>query len=72
MLNADEIITDKELSWLEKYIENASPTGNERDGQHLWLEYIKPSIDEHFVDNYGNVAAIMNPGKDFKVHRSTC
>ena len=27
--------------------------GFESGGQKLWLEYISPYIDEHFVDTYG-------------------
>jgi putative aminopeptidase FrvX len=58
---------DEEIGWIKKYIENASPSGNEADGQKLWLEYVRPFIDEHITDNYGNVAAIVNPGQKFKV-----
>jgi len=61
------LIGTEEIKWLERYIQNASPTGNEQDGQKIWLEYIKPYIDEHYVDPYGSVAGIINPGKDFKV-----
>src|SRR5689334_12071577 len=61
------LIGDKEIDFLTRYIKNPSPSGNEREGQRLWLEYIRPHIDDHIVDNYGNVAGIINPGKDFKV-----
>lgn len=57
----------EEIAFLERYINNASPTGNEAAGQKIWLEYIRPYVDEYFVDNYGSVAAIINPGKDFRV-----
>lgn len=53
--------------FLEKYLNNASPTGFEAEGQKLWLNYIKPYIDDHFVDNYGTVYGIVNPKADFKV-----
>jgi putative aminopeptidase FrvX len=67
MAHNKELIGENELQWLGRYIQNASPSGNERKGQALWLEYIRPFTDDHMVDNYGNVAAILNPGKDFKV-----
>jgi putative aminopeptidase FrvX len=61
------IITKKSESFLTDYINNASPTGFESSGQKLWLEYVKPFIDEWHIDNYGTVYGIINPGKDFKV-----
>ena len=51
----------KALTFLEKYLNNASPTGFEQEGQKLWLEYIKPFVDDYWVDNYGTVDAIINP-----------
>ena len=62
-----KIITAKSEKFLESYLNNASQTGFESSGQRLWLEYIKPYIDDYFVDNYGSVAAIVNPGKEYKV-----
>jgi putative aminopeptidase FrvX len=62
-----KIITSNSEKFLEKYLNNASPTGFESEGQKLWLEYIKPYIDDYFVDNYGSVAGIINPGMDYKV-----
>jgi putative aminopeptidase FrvX len=53
--------------FLEKYLNNASPTGFEQSGQELWLEYIKPYIGDYISDVYGSVAGIVNPGKEYKV-----
>ncbi|MBK6265199.1 M42 family metallopeptidase [Marivirga sp. S37H4] len=53
--------------FLFKYLNNASPTGFETSGQKLWLEYIKPYTDEFIQDNYGTVAAIINPDAPYKV-----
>jgi putative aminopeptidase FrvX len=61
------IITPKSEAFLQKYLNNASPTGFESSGQKLWLEYIKPYIDEWELDNYGTVYGIINPGKDYRV-----
>src|SRR5687768_15145733 len=55
------------LEFLEKYLNNASPTGFEASGQKLWLEYIKPYIDEYMVDTYGTVVGIINPKARYKV-----
>ena len=61
------VVTKKSLEFFEKYINNPSPTGFEWEGQRLWLDYIKPYIDEHIVDNYGTAVAIINPKAGFKV-----
>ena len=39
----------------------------ETPGQQLWLEYLKPYIDEYEVDVYGTTVGIINPGKEYKV-----
>lgn len=53
--------------FLEKYLNNASPTGFEQSGQELWLDYIKPYIGDYITDIYGSVAGIINPGAVYKV-----
>lgn len=62
-----QVVTDKSLQFLETYINNPSPTGFEWEGQRLWLDYIKPYADSHFVDNYGTAVAVINPEAEFKV-----
>ncbi len=54
-------------AFLEKYLNNASPTGFESAGQKIWLEYIKPYIDDYYVDAYGSVVGIVNPKAEYKV-----
>lgn len=62
-----KVITKKSEDFLEKYINNPSPTGFESSGQKIWLDYIKPYIDEHFVDTYGTVVGVINPKAEYKV-----
>lgn len=57
----------KDKVFLEEYLNNASPTGFETSGQKIWLEFMKQYSDEYISDAYGSVAAIINPGKDYKV-----
>lgn len=57
----------KDKKFLTDYLNNASPTGFETSGQKIWLDFMKPYSDEYISDAYGSVAAIINPGKDFKV-----
>ena len=61
------IITKKSEDFLEKYLNNASPTGFESAGQKVWLDYIRPYIDTHFVDTYGTVVGVINPDSEYKV-----
>lgn len=55
------------LKFLQSYLNNASPTGFETPGQQLWLDYIKPYVDDHFCDTYGTAVGVINPGQDYKV-----
>jgi putative aminopeptidase FrvX len=55
------------FEFLQNYLNNPSPTGFEKEGQKLWLEYIKPYIDEYFVDTYGTVVGVINPDAKYKV-----
>ncbi len=61
------ILSPSAISFLEKYINNSSPTGFETEGQKLWLNYIRPYVDEHFTDTYGTAVAVINPKAEYKV-----
>jgi putative aminopeptidase FrvX len=53
--------------FLYSYLNNTSPTGFESEGQKLWVDYIKPYVDEWHLDNYGTAYGVINPGQDYKV-----
>jgi putative aminopeptidase FrvX len=61
------VITAKSEKFLEKYLNNPSPTGFEWEGQKLWLDYLKPYIDEYFTDTYGSAVGVINPKAKYKV-----
>ncbi len=61
------ILTPNSERFLRDYINNASPVGFETWGQRLWLEYIKPFVDESYVDPYGTAVAVINPSNNFRV-----
>ncbi len=61
------ILTKNSHDFLQKYLNNSSPTGFEMEGQKIWLEYIKPYIDDYYVDNYGTAVGIINPDAAYKV-----
>ena len=53
--------------FLYKYLNIISPTGFETPGQKIWLDYIKPYIDEYISDTYGTVVGVINPESKYKV-----
>ncbi|MFN8428595.1 MAG: M42 family metallopeptidase [Spirosomataceae bacterium] len=57
----------KNEKFLYEYLNNASPTGFEVTGQQIWLDYLKPYIDEQIVDVYGTAVGVINPGKPYSV-----
>ncbi len=61
------ILTEGSLAFLKQYVNNYSPTGYEASGQQLWLEYIRPYIDEYQIDTYGTTYGIVNPQSEYKV-----
>lgn len=59
--------SETSMNFLETYLNNASPTGFESPGQQLWLDYIRPYVDEYMVDTYGTVVGVINPQAKYKV-----
>ncbi|MCG7280577.1 M42 family metallopeptidase [Chryseobacterium taklimakanense] len=57
----------KSLQFLEEYLNAASPTGYERNGQEIWMNYLKPYVDKIEFDHYGTCYGIINPEAEFKV-----
>jgi putative aminopeptidase FrvX len=62
-----KILNKKSLEFLESYLNNASPTGYESEGQKLWMKYLRPYVDEFFTDSYGTAVGVINPDAEFKV-----
>ena len=67
LIMAKSILNKKSLTFLKNYINNPSPTGFESEGQKIWLDYIKPYVDDYFVDTYGTVVGVVNPDAKYKV-----
>ncbi|MBS1569828.1 MAG: M20/M25/M40 family metallo-hydrolase [Bacteroidetes bacterium] len=55
------------MAFMERYLNNASPTGFETSGQKLWLDYIRPWVDSTFTDPYGTAIGVINPAAAYKV-----
>ena len=55
------------MTFLERYLNNASPTGHESEGQRLWMEYLTPYVDTFITDIYGTAVGVINPEASYKV-----
>ena len=62
-----KILDAKSKKFLKEYIDNASPTGYEWKGQKIWMNYLKPFVDEFLTDTYGTAVGIINPKANFRV-----
>lgn len=60
-------MNDKSIRFLEKYLNNAAPTGYEWEGQKLWMDYLEPYVDEFITDTYGTAVGVINPKAKYKV-----
>ncbi len=59
--------SEESTDFLKSYLNNASPTGFEWKGQRMWMDYIRPHVDNIFTDIYGTAVAVINPDAPFKV-----
>jgi putative aminopeptidase FrvX len=61
------ILDQGALDFLAQYLNNASPTGYEASGQKIWMDYLKPYVDEFITDTYGTAVAVVNSKAPYKV-----
>ncbi|MDF2454113.1 MAG: yhfE [Cytophagaceae bacterium] len=59
--------TEQSKEFLYKYLNNPSPTGFESSGQQIWMDYVRPFVDEFIVDTYGTAVGVLNPKAEYKV-----
>src|SRR5215218_2970225 len=61
------VITEEAFDFFRNYINTPSPVGFESSGQRLWIDYIRPFVDDIFTDTYGTAVGVINPEAEFKV-----
>jgi putative aminopeptidase FrvX len=66
-IGAKRMLALESYNFLKSYINTPSPTGFESGGQKVWLNYMKPFVDEIMTDPYGTAVGIINPQEKFKV-----
>ncbi|RZK01733.1 MAG: M42 family peptidase, partial [Flavobacterium sp.] len=66
-MGTKSILKQSSLDFMERYLNNASPTGFESEGQKIWMEYLKPYVDTFITDTYGTAVGVINPEAPYKV-----
>ncbi len=66
-MSSKTILNQSSLDFLQQYLNNASPTGFEAQGQKLWMNYLKPYVDTFITDTYGTAVGVINPDAPYKV-----
>ena len=61
------ILTRGSMEFFRNYINTPSPVGFEFTGQRLWIDYLRPYVDDIFTDPYGTAVGVINPAEPFKV-----
>ncbi len=56
-----------EINFLESLLNTPSPTWFEYTWQQIRVDYIKPYVDEMYIDTYGTAVGIINPDAEYKV-----
>ena len=62
-----KILNQNSIDFLEKYLNNSSPTGYEANGQKIWMEYLSQYVDSFITDVYGTAVGVINPEAKYKV-----
>jgi putative aminopeptidase FrvX len=61
---------EESKEFLKNYLNNPAPSGFEAKlgSQKIWADYIKPYVNEVYLDTYGNAVAVVgNMNSDYKV-----
>jgi putative aminopeptidase FrvX len=64
---SSSVVTEEAFDFFKTYINTPSPVGFESGGQRLWIDYIRPFVDDIFTDPYGTAVGVINPEAEFKV-----
>jgi putative aminopeptidase FrvX len=65
--NSNKFWKKESMDFVHEYLNANAPTGFEASGQKIWLQYLQPFIDTHFVDTYGTTVGVINPDAPYKV-----
>jgi endoglucanase len=57
----DSILNKKSHTFLAQYLNNPAPTGYEWESQKIWMNYLKPYVDDFITDTYGTAGWCYQP-----------
>ncbi|WP_185867356.1 zinc-binding metallopeptidase family protein [Blattabacterium cuenoti] len=60
-------INSDSIKFLEKYLNEYSPTGCENEGQKIWMNHISSYVEKVQTDLYGTAVGIINPNSPYKL-----
>ncbi|WP_185860928.1 zinc-binding metallopeptidase family protein [Blattabacterium cuenoti] len=60
-------INSDSIKFLEKYLNEFSPTGDESEGQKIWINHISSYVEKIQTDLYGTAVGIINPNSPYKL-----
>jgi Cellulase M and related proteins len=60
-------INSDSIKFLEKYLNEFTPTGDETEGQKTWINYISSYVEKIQTDLYGTAVGIINPNSPYKL-----
>ncbi len=66
-MSQKSILNKASMEFMERYLNNASPTGYEAEGQKIWMDYLRPYVDTFITDTYGTAVGVVNPDAKYKV-----
>ena len=64
---SSSVLSEEALQFFRTYINTPSPVGFEANGQRLWIDYIRPFVEEIITDPYGSAVGVINPENAFRV-----
>ncbi|WP_185857534.1 zinc-binding metallopeptidase family protein [Blattabacterium cuenoti] len=67
MSNVSYSIDSDSIKFLEKYLNEYSPTGYENVGQKIWINHISSYVEKIQTDLYGTAVGIINPNSPYKL-----
>ncbi|BBA17181.1 M42 family peptidase [Blattabacterium cuenoti] len=67
MSNYSYSINNDSIQFLERYLNEFSPTGNENKGQKIWINHLSSYVEKIQTDLYGTAVGIINPNSPYKL-----
>ncbi|WP_185871291.1 zinc-binding metallopeptidase family protein [Blattabacterium cuenoti] len=60
-------INNDSIKFLKKYLDGVSPSGEETEGQKIWINHMKNYVDKIYTDLYGTAVGVINPKSPHKL-----